>query len=276
MSGEILADQYSSKIGIGNFLEKNSICLDFILVRDSFEKKMVENIYESLEKNDWDYESFCNKKGYSFNGQINIFAEKEKMGIGNYLKLLFENDYLSRPLIYDSGPFFKNGKAYYSVYTVWAADINFGAAKSQLGDVEQISFEFKKSNDSYIPINIARKSHYYPNSSKIKWNNICIAFNLGNHYPFMALDKKESIGIMNGCYNIKSFKNKEIHYFKAENFRANLGKNDFFKENISKKFAQNLSISLPFEKYWSYNNPEFMFSKKGKVLGSLDAAIHTF
>ncbi|MDD4354104.1 MAG: hypothetical protein PHN56_06650 [Candidatus Nanoarchaeia archaeon] len=277
-----ISDEIYSKINQKNFLEDNLIELNFILSRTNEEKKWVTYLRQELESSNWDYEYFCKKNNYKFNYQLGIFAKKENMPMKKYLQELFKYDNLNTPLIYEGEIINKKNKVYYPIYTVWAADLNLNKASSQIGDVEQIVFEFEKKDGSLIPLRMARKSHYYPNCLDIKSKNIWWAFNCGNHYPYFVSNQKVNEGIdikaKGSFYKIGSQKDKEFYYINFGNLRGTLNKKDFYREKIVKKMNKiNKEVKLPFfDKNWSYINPELMFSPKGKLLGCLDAIVYTF
>jgi hypothetical protein len=285
MSGiaiNILSPYESGFLKAKNFLQESNISLNFLVFRNEKEKLAVNSMREGLKSADWDYKLFCKENKCKFNEQLSIFAKKEEKSINDYLYELFESDYSNKPFIYDGQIVQKNGKFYYPVYTVWAADINSCTGLNQLGDVEQIVIEFKKQENELIPCRIARKSHYYPNSSKIKGSELWQAFNCGNHYPYPVVKKKEyskNLIKSNGKYFMAgNAKNEEIHYSAFDNVRATFNKKDFKCERIEKKISHvGKKVSIPFfEKKWSYVNPELMFSLKGKIFGCIDALVYTF
>jgi hypothetical protein len=110
---------------VPKFMEKNGIDINLLIKRNNLEKNKVMHMEECLESVGWNYEAFSKKTGYSLNEQLRIFARKEEMGLEDYLAELYKNDLLNKPLIYDSDVIMKGKKMYYSIFTVWAADINF-------------------------------------------------------------------------------------------------------------------------------------------------------
>jgi hypothetical protein len=264
----------SYSMHVPNFMEKNGIGLNLLVKRNSIEKSKVMEMEECLESVGWDYKAFGKKTGYKLNEQLRIFAKKEGMSLETYLQELFRNDLLNKPLVYDSSVIMKGKKMYYSIFTVWAADINFSKAPTLLGDVEQITFEFEKD---CMNARVSRKSHYYPNSSRQKGKNIWVSINEGNHYPSI-IKGGENFGIVegrkycahNGC---------EVYLVDAKkNLRKTLNFEELMEEKVSAKLKVSGSeLAFPvFERYWSYTHPELMFSLKGKIFGSIDALIYTF
>jgi hypothetical protein len=259
---------------VPKFMEKNGIDINLLIKRNNLEKNKVMHMEECLKSVGWDYEAFSKKTGYSLNEQLRIFARKEEMGLEDYLAELFKNDLLNKPLIYDSDVIMKGKKMYYSIFTVWAADINFSKAPTLLGDVEQITFEFTRD---CMDLRVSRKSHYYPNSAKHKGKNIWVSINEGNHYPSI-LNCGKDLGISEGkkyCLN----NGCEVYLVNAKkNLRKTLNFKELEKQKVSAKLkVPNNEFILPiFEKYWSYTHPELMFSLKGKIFGSIDAFIYTF